>query len=328
MTTADEHLSLCDAARLALHANLLGDLDKALSLIGLERVAGQREMDLLESTVAADEPKADDEAVESDDSVDDEEGRRQIARLAHTLAAEWQRDGPPDQADGGRRATPRTDKSMIAYLLVPDNPSPNELSFMERYDFTSVPDVIRAPVEQESATTRRDNWRLTLRVRDHAPRYKRPRGVDLRSAVTKVARLEPLEAVPALMHEAPMALGSILVDHSLLVGPFRADIDSFLRSLANPTDYSIDRYMVQMAGGVWHWTDGPMWRLTPIDFDLLSYSSLAIFPGWRDPAEHEDWQRLTEQARGFGKKVSVILVGGDGGLEVADPLVGVLAEDR
>src|SRR5258706_10332124 len=143
-------MPVADACRLILAKDHLGDIDLALRLLGLERssVVGSEEVGGAEIPVTEDLLElfeGSDAELDSDsDAIADQQEDDRVKEILQGSASRAGEKGANLVSRGiGGRPYSTAERSMIAYMLTPDDRNPDELTAQPTYNYNSIPNRVQ-----------------------------------------------------------------------------------------------------------------------------------------------------------------------------------------
>lgn len=329
-----------DACRLLLAKDHVSDVDEALAFLGLARsvvpaVTEKEEeppkesvledvlegpsLELLEEV--SEQP---DEFEESEELYDRDDAFPEIGRgWPSEQRPGWRGDGRhhDGMGDDGSSTWPfiAAERSMIAYMLTPDEPAADRQAEQPVWHYTSVPDRVQQLTPAPS-TPDAESWRVARQVVDGGPKIGREGKIDLRECVLRISRREGLDRLPRIKALTHVEEIRFLIDWRLFRGPFASDVNQLERAVRSAFPARCEQACVLVRRGrLWLTGSGPIWTLAPFVSSTTSTWYVVVAGGENATPENlEVWNRFVAS---IGARHSVTFVW------LGDSLRGRLSQD-
>ncbi len=277
---------VADACRIILAREQLGDLSAALGLLGVKLGAIRPPADLLEGELEEEavvelmqevpldeQQETADESEETDEDLETEEEAASIelheANVVQALLkSDWGTEDGPIRGN----AYHGSDRSMVSYLLTPDQDKPNEAIEQPTHQFTPVPIGIQG-LQHITSIPDAEAWRVARRVSDMAPKVRLLGKIDVRKCIRIIANAEPITYLPRVEGRATYDDIGLLIDLKLVMGPLAGDVSQLvhaLRSIGVANHEPIPHLLHRDDG--WFVGLGPIWT--------FEYLANARLPKW------------------------------------------------
>jgi hypothetical protein len=285
-------IPLAHGCRLILAEPQLGDLDAALALLGLSRSGIKKPApsgeDLLISALDS-EMSGQDVELGFDDTPPTDPGEPNDGGGSELV----QNSGDYGSDVISRQFFSRAYRSMIAYMLSPDQPSADRVAEQPIYDYDTIPSKVQR-VQRPTIVPDSEAWRAARRASDAGNVLKNRGKVDLRHCVMRLARGEVLDYLPRVKTLGPVGDLTILIATELSMGVFSSDVDQLTRALRSITSgANQDVLGVAHRDGEWFAGSGPIWMFAPLVVPHRRTWFVIIAGGCAaTPSNLERWDRL------------------------------------
>jgi hypothetical protein len=273
-----------DACRLLLAKDHVSDVDEALAFLGLARsvvpVVTKREEEPPQESVLEDvleDPSLEslqevseqpDEFEESEELYDRDDAFPEIARgWPSEKRPGWSADGRHHDGKGDDDSSIwpfiAAERSMIAYMLTPDERAADRQAEQPAWHYTSVPDRVQQ-LTPPAPTPDAESWRVARQVIDGGPKISREGKIDLRECVFRISRREGLDRLPRVKALTHVKEIRFLIDWRLFRGPFTSDVNQLERAVRSAFPARCEQTCVLVRRGrLWLTGPGPIWTLVP-----------------------------------------------------------------